>query len=44
MISHHAAMIAGAGLVGFIGGVAVVSVPGWIFRDRIRMWLRRRAS
>lgn len=31
-----------AALLGFIAGVAVVSVIGWFLRDRIRAWMIRR--
>jgi membrane-associated phospholipid phosphatase len=36
--SHFAIAV----LCGFIAGVAVTSVAGWVFRERIRDWLRRR--
>ena len=32
----------GAGLLGFIAGVAVSSVLGWVFRDRIKARMVRR--
>ena len=31
-------------LVGFIAGVAVVSVAGWFLRDRIKARIRRRGG
>jgi hypothetical protein len=36
------ARFAEAALTGFIAGVAVASVAGWVYRDRIRARLRRR--
>jgi hypothetical protein len=38
-MSAHWAVLA---LAGFIAGVAVASVAGWLLRDRITAWLIRR--